>query len=70
MELLCTFERKILTQIYDPIQDKQCWHPRWCSEIYNVYKDLNIVVDIKFRRLRWAGHIMRMEDLRIPQKGS
>jgi len=29
----------------------------------------NIVEDIKFRRLRWAGHIIRMEEQRIPKKG-
>jgi len=26
------------------------------------------VDDIKIRRLGWAGHIMGMEDLRIPKK--
>ena len=25
--------------------------------------------DIKFRRLGWAGHIVRMEEQRIPKKG-
>jgi hypothetical protein len=28
----------------------------------------NIVEDIKIRRLEWAGHIMRMEEERIPKK--
>jgi hypothetical protein len=26
--------------------------------------------DIKIRRLGWAGHIIRMEEERIPKKGS
>jgi len=30
----------------------------------------NIVEDIKIRRLEWAGHIIRMEEARIPKKGS
>ena len=38
------------------------------SEIYYLYKDLNIVDDIKIRRLGWAGHVMGLEDLRIPKK--
>jgi hypothetical protein len=28
----------------------------------------NIVEDIKIRRLEWAGHIIRMEEERIPKK--
>jgi hypothetical protein len=31
------------------------------------YNNLNIVEDIKIRRLGWAGHIIRMEDERIPK---
>jgi hypothetical protein len=42
--------------------------PRWNSAIYNLYEDLNNVCDIKIRRLRWAGHIIRMEDERIAIK--
>ena len=36
------------------------------SETYSLYKDLNIVGDIKIRRLRWVGHIIRMAEERIP----
>jgi len=38
------FERKILGRVY-------AWRCRWNSEIYGLYKDLNIVDDIKIRRL-------------------
>ena len=65
--MLCTFEMKILRTIYGPIQDKKCWHPRWNSEVYNLYKDLNILDDIKIRRLGWASDFVRMED-NIPKK--
>jgi uncharacterized Rossmann fold enzyme len=37
---------------------------------YSLHKKLNIVEDIKIRRLEWASHIIRMEEKRIPQKGS
>jgi hypothetical protein len=33
-----------------------------------LYKDLNIVEDIKIIRLGWAGHVIRMEEGRIPKK--
>ena len=65
--MLYTFERKILKRIYGPIQDKGHWPPSWNSEIYNFYKDLNIVDNIKIGKLGWVGHIIRMEDGRIPK---
>jgi hypothetical protein len=36
----------------------------------SLYKGLNIVDNIKIRRLGWAGHIIRMEEEKIPKKGS
>ena len=65
--MLYTFERKILKRIYGPIQDKGRWHPSWNSEIYNFYKDLNVVDSIKIGKLRWVGYIIRMEVGRIPK---
>jgi hypothetical protein len=35
--------------------------------LYILYKEPNIVENIKIRRLEWAGHIIRMEDERIPK---
>ena len=35
---------------------------------YGLYNEPNIVEDIKIRRLGWAGHIIRMEEERIPKK--
>jgi len=37
----------------------------WNSEIYNLYKDLNIVDDI-----RWVGCVMGMEDGRTTKRVS
>jgi DNA-binding PucR family transcriptional regulator len=51
-----------------PTQEEGRWCPRWNNELYRLYNDLNIVEDIKIRRLGWAGHIIRMEEGRIPKK--
>jgi len=67
-QMLNTFERKILRRIYCPTQEGGRWRPRWNSELYSLYKEPNIVEDIKIRRLGWASHIIRMEEERIPKK--
>ena len=67
-QTLCIHERKILRRIYGPIQDKGRWRPRWDTEIYNLYKDLNIVDDMKIRRLGWVCHVTRVEDERIAKR--
>ena len=64
-QMLCAFESRILRRIYGPIQDKRRWHPRWNSEICNMYRVLNIVDDIKIRRIGWADHVARLEDERF-----
>ena len=66
--MLCTFERKILGILYGSIQDKGRWRPGWNSETFNMYKDLQIVDDMKIRRLGWARHVVRMADERIQKK--
>jgi hypothetical protein len=39
------------------------------NEHYSLYKEPNIVEDIKIRRLGWEGHIIRMdEEEKIPKK--
>jgi len=66
--MLNTYERKILRRIYGPTHERGCWHPRWNNELYSLYKEPNIVEDIKIRRLEWAVHIIRMEEERVSKK--
>jgi hypothetical protein len=54
--------------IFGPTQEEGRRCPRWNNELYRLYNDLNIVEDIKIKRLGWAGHIIRMEEGRIPKK--
>jgi len=48
--MIHAFERKKL-RLYGPVPEEGHWRRRWNSEIYGLYKDLNIVDGIKFRRL-------------------
>jgi hypothetical protein len=64
---LMTWERKILRKIYRPKCEQGIWRIRSNLEIQNVYKSPDIVTEIKVRRLEWLGHVVRMEDTRLPK---
>ena len=66
-EVLNLFERKILRKIYGPIQDKGEWRIRYNHELEALQRKESIVRFIKAQRLRWAGHVMRMEDNTMPK---
>ena len=59
---LMIFERKVLRKIYGPVNDRGIWRIRNNNEIYNLYKEPNIIKVIKANRLRWLGHLHRSED--------
>ena len=40
------------------------WRIRYNTELYNMYKELDIIGFIKIRWLQWAGHTMRMDEAR------
>jgi hypothetical protein len=57
----CILEENIKKNIWPNTRE-------WNSEIYILYKYLNIMDDIKIRRLGWAGHIIRTENERITKR--
>jgi hypothetical protein len=59
--ILRSFERKVLRIIFGPVLENGCWRRRKTSEIYKLY-DEHVVKFIKLGRLRWAGHVMEMEE--------
>jgi len=65
---LTIFERKILRKIYGPVKENELWRMRRNDELEAIIKKKNIVKFIKCQRIRWLGHIERMQDTAIPQK--
>ena len=65
---LAVFERKILQKIYGPVKQNELWRTRQNDELEAIIKGENIVRFIKCRRIRWLGHIERMQDTAIPKK--
>jgi hypothetical protein len=62
-----TWERKILRKIYGPKSKQGVWGIRSNQGIQNMYKSPDIVTEIKVIRLEWLGHVVRMEDIRLPK---
>jgi hypothetical protein len=65
---LAVFERKILWKIYGPVKENELWRIRRNDELEAIIKGENIVRLIKSQRIRWLGHIERMQDNTIPKK--
>ena len=59
---LGVFERKILRRIYGPTCEEAVWRSRYNEELYSLYDEADLVTAIKITRLRWAGHVVRMQD--------
>ena len=62
--LLLVFERKVLRTIFGAIQENGVFRRRFNFELQRDYGEANIIAIIKTNRLRWAGHLARMEDER------
>lgn len=60
-EKLAIFERKVLRKIFGAVNEKGVWRQRYNFELYKLFKDSDIIKFIKIGRLRYAGHICRMD---------
>ena len=59
---LGTFERKILRKIFGPICIDGEYRRRMNIELYELYDDVELVRRVKLQRLRWLGHVVRMDE--------
>jgi hypothetical protein len=50
------------------VKENELWRIRRNDELQNIIKGQNIVRFIKSQRIRWLGHIERMQDTAIPPK--
>lgn len=58
---LVIFERKVLRKIFGAVNDNGIWRHRYNFELNRLFKEANIVNYIKICRLRFAGHVCRMD---------
>jgi hypothetical protein len=59
---LRVFKNRVLRRIFGPKRDEVTreWRKLHNEELNDLYCSPNIVRVIKFRRMRWAGHVARM----------
>jgi hypothetical protein len=65
---LAVFERKILREMYGPVKGIELWRIGRNDELEAIIKGENTVRFITCQRIRWLGHIERMQDTAIPNK--
>jgi hypothetical protein len=60
------YEKRVLRRIHEPKRDKVTgeWRKLHNKELNDLYCSPNIVWVIKWRRMRWVGHVWRMEERR------
>jgi hypothetical protein len=56
------FENRVLRRIFGPKRDEVTggWRKLHNEELHNLYSSPSIIRMIKSRRMRWAGHVVRM----------
>ena len=63
---LRVFENKVFRKIFGAKKDEITgeWTKLHNAELHALYSSPNIIRNLKSRRLRWAGHVERMEQSR------
>jgi transcription termination factor 2 len=58
------FENRVLRRIFGPKRDEvtEGWRKLHNEELRDLYSSPSIIRIIKSRRMRWAGHVARMEE--------
>jgi hypothetical protein len=63
---LRVFDKMVLRRIFGPKRDRVTggWRKLHNEELHNLYSSPSIIGIIKSRRMKWAGHVARMEEKR------
>ena len=61
-EKLDTFERRVLRMIFGALCINGVWRSRYNRELRSLYNHTSIVQKVRTQRLRWLGHLVRMDE--------
>ena len=54
--------------IYGPVNNNGVWRTRYSNVFYWLYNELDKVKVMTIGRLRWLGHLFRMQELDLCRK--
>jgi hypothetical protein len=59
-------ENRVMRRIFGPKRDEVVggWKRLHNEKLHNLYASPNILRVVKSRRMRWVGHVARMEEMR------
>ena len=65
--MLRVFENRVLRRVFGPKRDEVTgeWRKLHNEELSDLYSLPNIVWVVKSRRMRWAGHVVRIGERRV-----
>jgi hypothetical protein len=63
---LKVFENRVLRKLFGPLRDEVTggWRKLHNEELHGLYSSPSIIRVIKARRMRWAGHVAHMGEVR------
>ena len=59
---LGVFDRKALRKVFGPVRVRDDFRIRYNSELYELLNEMDVVKRINIQRLRWFGHVVRMQE--------
>jgi hypothetical protein len=62
------WERKVLPKIFGALCEQGEWLIRENEEVYKLYGELQLVAEVKKRRLQYVSHVVRLEEDRVTKK--
>jgi hypothetical protein len=62
------YERKIIRRIIGPVNEIGPWPRRYNKELHSIYRELMVTDIMRSARLRWAGHVVKMNDNEPPKR--
>ena len=63
-----TWGRKVLRRIFGPVNDSGVWRIRTNKNLADLYQEKDLTTLIRIQRIKWLGHVQRMEEGREPKQ--